>query len=578
MKVSKIFFFILKKIRLKIIKFFFGRYNKFNYPLYLKASANFKINLPNNLNLNSETIQLKKTFNIELASTKILVKNNFKWKDYDVNYFEDPEDFESLHRWKWIIKLLSQNQINRNNYKWILNQVIIWHQKYNLNSNKKNKLIWETYNVSERISNLIILCKLLNLKLPGDIDIILNDHINYLINNLEFFGENTGNHIINNARALYLFGCYYDNKKIIKIADKILFNELPKLLDDDNMLNEGSTHYHFLIQTWLLEIYFFLSKRYKKINPKLLQIIIKMNLVTNFFKKDMLYFPKFGDISPDCSPDWINYIEGSIFFKKKHKNYKGTWNYLWRNQKINKIKHIFSKNIILKNSGFVRIKYKDQIVFFRSSPSMLIQKSTILNHIHDDIGHFLYYYKNTPILIDAGRYNYLQKDEKYGKFHNLIHSNSSFISMNLVKYFLLNCLLLDTEITIRNQGNTMKIIFTKKSKIFSNFFLNISRIINLKENHFSLSDEIHNTFIDSKHILTFGHKIKVKKDNLIIKSSKNRKCKLKFNNNIRIVNKEFNTRRYDVIKYGERKLTNFFINKFSKRNGRNFIMELNWKK
>ena len=314
MKVSKIFFFILKKIRLKIIKFFFGRYNKFNYPLYLKRSTNFKINLPNNLNLNSETIQLKKRFNIELASTKILVKNNFKWNDYDVNYFEDSEDFESLHRWKWIIKLLSQNQINRNNYKWILNQVIIWHQKYNLNSNKKNKLIWETYNVSERISNLIILCKLLNVKLSGDIDIILNDHINYLLNNLEFFGENTGNHIINNARALYLFGCYYDNKKIIKIADKILFNELPKLLDDDNMLNEGSTHYHFLIQTWLLEIYFFLSKKYKKLNPKLLQIIIKMNLVTNFFKKDMLYFPKFGDISPDCSPDWINYIENSIFF------------------------------------------------------------------------------------------------------------------------------------------------------------------------------------------------------------------------------------------------------------------------
>ena len=88
------------------------------------------------------------------------------------------------------------------------------------------------------------------------------------------------------------------------------------------MLNEGSTHYHFLIQTWLLEIYFFLSKKYKKINPKLLQIIIKMNLVTNFFKKDMLYFPKFGDISPDCSPDWINYIENSIFLKKNIKTTK----------------------------------------------------------------------------------------------------------------------------------------------------------------------------------------------------------------------------------------------------------------
>ena len=195
-----------------------------------------------------------------MASKKILVGNNFKWKDYELKYFKDTEDFESLHRWKWIIKALSQNQINKSNYKWFLNQVVIWHKNYNFENSKKNNLIWETYNVSERICNLIIFSKLLNLKLSKDINIILNNHINYLVNNLEFFGENTGNHIINNARALYLFGCYYDNKKIIKIAEKILLNELPKLLDNDNMLNEGSTHYHFLVQTWLLEIYFLNQK------------------------------------------------------------------------------------------------------------------------------------------------------------------------------------------------------------------------------------------------------------------------------------------------------------------------------
>ena len=120
------------------------------------------------------------------------------------------------------------------------------------------------------------------------------------------------------------------------------------------MLNEGSTHYHFLVQTWLLEIYFFLNQKSRTINPKLLQIIIKMNSVTNYFKKDMIYFPKFGDISPDCSPQWINDIENSIFFKKKYKCIKGTWNYLWKHQKIHKIKNIFSHNNILKNSGFVK--------------------------------------------------------------------------------------------------------------------------------------------------------------------------------------------------------------------------------
>ena len=121
-----------------------------------------------------------------------------------------------MHRWKWIIKALSQNQINKSNYKWFLNQVVIWHKNYNFENSKKNNLIWETYNVSERICNLIIFSKLLNLKLSKDINIILNNHINYLVNNLEFFGENTGNHIINNARHYIYLGVITIIKKLLK--------------------------------------------------------------------------------------------------------------------------------------------------------------------------------------------------------------------------------------------------------------------------------------------------------------------------------------------------------------------------
>lgn len=577
MKFSLVLFFFLKKIRLRIIKFFFGRYNKINYPFYLKNLLNLKLNLSNNLIVKIEPIPLKKKIYIDLASKKILVGNNFKWKDYELKYFKDTEDFESLHRWKWIIKALSQNQINKSNYKWFLNQVVIWYKNYNFKNNEKNNLIWETYNVSERICNLIIFSKLLNLKLSKDIDIILDNHINYLVNNLEFFGENTGNHIINNARALYLFGCYYDNKKIIKIAEKILLNELPKLLDNDNMLNEGSTHYHFLVQTWLLEIYFFLNQKNRTINPKFLQIIIKMNSVTNYFKKDMIHFPKFGDISPDCSPEWINDIENSIFFKKKYKCIKGTWNYLWKNQKIHKIKNVFSHNNILKNSGYVKIKYKKQIVFFRSSPSISINRLAFLNHAHDDIGHFLYYYNDQPILVDAGRYTYLKNEERFGMFHNLIYANSQLISMNLIKYFILNCLFLDCKITIKNHRRMIKIIFTKKSKIFSNFFLNISRKIKISENSLSLNDEIKNTSVVSKEIITFGHKIKVKKSNLITTSVKKERCNLKYDNSLKIMNNNLNALRYDVIQYGKRKPTNFIVKNFSKINGNNFYLEFNWK-
>jgi hypothetical protein len=123
----------------------------------------------------------------------------------------------------------------------------------------------------------------------------------------------------------------------------------------------------------------------------------------------------------------------------------------------------------------------------------------------------------------------------------------------------------------------IKIIFTKKSKIFSNFFLNISRKIKISENSLSLNDEIKNTSVVSKGIITFGHKIKVKKSNLITTSVKKERCNLKYDNSLKITNNNLNARRYDVIQYGKRKPTNFIVKNFSKINGNNFYLEFNWK-
>ena len=107
-----------------------------------------------------------------------------------------------------------------------------------------------------------------------------------------------------------------------------------------------------------------------------------------------------------------------------------------------------------------------------------------MNHAHDDIGHFLYYYNNQPILVDAGRYTYLKNEERFGMFHNLIYANSQLISMNLIKYFILNCLFLDCKIAIKKYPRIIEIIFIKKSKIFSNLFPNISRKIKIGEKLF----------------------------------------------------------------------------------------------
>jgi hypothetical protein len=579
MQIKIILVYLMCKVRIRVTKFLFGRYNNLNYPQYIKNISKFKIILPNNnLKKNLHQTRCSKISYIDLATKKVSIKDKFSWLDFPKESFEDNEDFESLHRWKWIIKKISSNEINTENFNWFLNKVIQWHELYNDVENKKNNLIWESYNVSERICNLIISSKLLKIRIPDEIKLILDHHVNYLLNKLEFFGLNTGNHIINNSRALYLYGCYYNNKKLINIAEKILLQELPKLLNKEFMLHEGSTHYHFLLESWLLEIYYFLCESKIKVNKKIIKYIIKINNITNFFKQGMINFPKFGDISPDCSPSWINNIESSKFFNQhNNKIFNNSWNNLWNNQKIIKIKFKYIKiNFFLKESGFLRVENKNQIIFLRTKPKTSLKNISIINHGHDDVGHFLYFYKKKPVIIDSGRFTYKTEIEKYSSFHNSMFTSSYFKNLNYIKFYLLNFLLLKTSVKIDKYEENFKITFYKGSKIFKKCFLNSLRIIHLKNNFFLLEDFLLNKSFDSSEIITFAKDVIIEKKNLYLDKNKRYKCHLGFAKNLSILNKKYNLKRYEVIKYGQRTKTKFLLKKFLKQKNNKFKLLLDW--
>ena len=72
------------------------------------------------------------------------------------------------------------------------------------------------------------------------------------------------------------------------------------------------------------------------------------------------------------------------------------------------------------------------------------------------------------------------------------------------------------------------------------------------KNYLSLNDEIKNTSVVSREIITFGHKIKIKKNNLITTFLKKERCNLKYDDSLKIMNNKLNLRRYDVIQYGKR--------------------------
>ena len=90
----------------------------------------------------------------------------------------------------------------------------------------------------------------------------------YLAANLEYGPDNIhNNHVLNNARALYFAGESLSIPQLSTIGKSIIKIEVPNFISSDGFVKEGSSHYHFLITRWFLEMYWLASvvgdKEYK---------------------------------------------------------------------------------------------------------------------------------------------------------------------------------------------------------------------------------------------------------------------------------------------------------------------------
>ncbi len=194
---------------------------------------------------------------ISLAGSRLLIDNNtIIWN----KKFEDAEDEESLHRLNWLLLLLNDKAYDKDELSsWAIYQIEDWISNFlpELQKKRQNSLKWESYTVSERLSNSLIFFYLTKKKPTNIIIESLLAQIGYLVKNVEYKGKYTGNHILNNARAIYLSGVAFNNKKLTEFAKIIFFEELPRFVTEDGFMREGSSHYHFLFTRWFLEVYYF---------------------------------------------------------------------------------------------------------------------------------------------------------------------------------------------------------------------------------------------------------------------------------------------------------------------------------
>jgi len=420
--------FYINKVLSKVVLKFNKRF--YFYPPYLKKFATLSesdIKASNKLapEVNSlNRYKLPKINNIILAYGKLDPQNiNDNWElEYD-----DIEQYWSLHRWGWLLILLTEypQEFLPNIRLWGLEKIKDWLFK---NMHQKQTWAWkDTYTVGERISNCIMFCiksstgKTLSKALPFWLEDPLVEHGKYVLRHLEYYNE-TGNHIINNARALYMVGSFFNKKNFREIAREIITNELTKLITPLGFLREGSFHYHFLFARWLLEIYWCAKETEDNLMVTFLTPILQRVVKACYFFliwnhiKNLWEIPLIGDISPDFEPEWLLNLPWSKValscFKPKEiytpPKQKG-WGNLFGLKESRKfpVLHSAYRNVqFYKKDGWIRIDWGIFTLLWHIEPT---GTPLFPNHAHCDTLSFCLYVKGFPVIVDPGRFNYCKE-------------------------------------------------------------------------------------------------------------------------------------------------------------------------
>ena len=481
----------------------------YNYPSSLQKNLYKKcqFSVEKVIRFSSKKINIT---SIKLAGINLSISNNMvDWS----KSLTDSEDEESLHRWNWSIYNLSSisEKDKLGLISWTQKQHENWIEKFQkeISDNATpNQLRWESYTVSERVSNSVIFYHLALGGWPSvDISKALKEQVYFLINHLEYFGKNTGNHVINNARAIYLAGVTFNCLEWRELAFLIIEREVPSMVTEDGFMREGSTHYQFLFTRWMLEVFYF---AYIVVDKKMTDFLLSyINLLIKRCHFFLIYnkaeekwrIPLFGDISPDFSPEWLFMLPWSNLgaplvapLSQYRVDSANCWNSLWNDVSITDF-HIDDKtnqkiSADYPQSGWFRGHVQNSTVFLRVDKKLVPE---YVGHHHNDIYHFCLFCQGYPVLIDSGRLNY-NPNSKWSGFGISERAHNSILIDGLGSIPRNNNLYPKSYAQANNRVNFVKknesIAYSIYSSCFKRIHSNISviRKIILKKNQCIVED------------------------------------------------------------------------------------------
>lgn len=461
-----------------------------NYPKRALELSKINLKLLTDNFQYKQSINFKSTLVTSLINLKFDSKTNFK--NLSVESFSDPEIYNSVNRWYWLIydyKSLNERSINEG-----LQLVSNWI----LSNPCQNNLSWEPYACSERISSFSIFYILKKSYKDYKVEVKQNlliknfyiETINKLTNNLEYYPKGiTYNHVVNNLKGIVMSSILIDQNDLAIKSFNLLIKELDIVIDDEGFLREGSSHYQLIFCRWLCELNYFLIKSdneifLEKLNPYLIKIFKATHF---FFVKDennIVNMPLFGDLSPDFSVEWM-----ITYFNKGANN-----NFNYGYKVLKELELNLNQNYCLSNINYSRLNNNKWVIFVKHSNS---EGFFYPSHEHQDYGSFVLFYNSKKIIVDKGRANYLKpyyNDQFCDSIsHNsitlnslplTINSNNHFFSKSYKKSFF------NKDLSVNQDQIKLSLISNNIKRIGPNFFSNHKRVFILRKNSLEILDYV----------------------------------------------------------------------------------------
>lgn len=364
---------------------------------------------------------------LRLATGYVFFEGTPDWK----SAFADDEQHVSLHRWNWLVRALT-DEAQKPDFTWGCGLMRSWLAAM---TPLPPGLASESYTVGERIANACLFARIVSgdwHALPEDIRQALEAMARYLAEHIEYHGdEATGNHALNNARALYFAGMCLKRREFARIARLVLAERLPVLVAPDGFMREGSSHYHFLFCRWLLEMRlvaeeFADAETLALLNPVLPGLVERCWFFLVHSNDGSMHLPVIGDVSPDCEPGWLLNLPWSAPALACHaparlppKPGHAGWGDLWPARSPER--HDDGRESVkprdearwqsCREGGWHRLDWRGWTAIWHAESAA---GTAMASHAHHDLCSLVLYHEGREVLIDPGRHDY----ERWGELGN----------------------------------------------------------------------------------------------------------------------------------------------------------------